>query len=165
MAVPTVRRQAKHTLSKLASALRRWANRRNRKICFVISRVPLIKVATHFMTKLITFAQGDHERASGLGRLSQVWPFSTYCRGSAFLYVFEIAAIEHCAAQPKMQLHEDVDGIYPNGFTQGNRRAGPCSRICRQQPRGRADSRRHGKRLAMKHDRSRVSRWESSNRR
>jgi hypothetical protein len=49
--------------------LRRWANRRNRKICFVISRVPLINGAMHFMTKLITFAQGDHERASGLRKI------------------------------------------------------------------------------------------------
>src|ERR1700691_3737656 len=113
-------------LSKLASALRRWANRRNRKICFAISRLPLINGATHFMAKLITFAQG----ASGLRRDSFKFglgaPHHVQLR-----YVFEIAAIGHCAAQPKMQLHEDVDGIYSNGFMPVNRRAGPCSRKCR----------------------------------
>jgi hypothetical protein len=197
-------------LSKLASALRRWANRRNTKICFAISPVPLINGATHFMTKLITFAQSDPEGTSGLRRDSLkfglgaptavvlLWngpcggqhacrsrpspirsvaglsrrdshtsfdPDPSRCHHVQLRYLFERAAIGHCAAQPKMQLHEDVDGIYSSGFMQVNRRAGPCSRICRQQPRGRADSRRHGKRLAMKHDRSRVSRWESSNRR
>jgi hypothetical protein len=54
-------------LSKLASAFRRWANRRNRKICFAISRVPLINGATHFMAKLITFARTPRG-TSGLRR-------------------------------------------------------------------------------------------------